>query len=150
MRESLRLSELEAAAQNIVIRIDENTVAMWAVHFIRADDHGRSDLLAHLGRNADGTYTLIARLRHYVNDKVFDSKDHKTWYRVHDGASTTDLRAVERFRRVVETFSETVGVLGSSPPQYWELLRGARTIMEFGELLASMPGMHVSRQGVPS
>lgn len=61
------------------ILVDENLLAIW---FMGCGDE--FDVLFSLSKNSDKKdhLTITYRFRYYVDDKVFDSKDIKNWYKV--------------------------------------------------------------------
>jgi hypothetical protein len=63
------------------ITIDENIVGIWYVSTLPNQDWmaGLSEL------EAEKKYKLVYRFRYYKDDKVFESKDTKSWY---EGAVT--------------------------------------------------------------
>lgn len=114
--------------------INESTVGLWSV-----DLGPYGNILAHMARQADGSILIVVRLREY-RDNVMgpESKDKRTWYEIK--TKNGEARAIEKVRRAVEMWRRTQPTACGS----WELLRGARSLDEFAELLMAMPGMHAT------
>lgn len=114
-----------------MIEIGDATIGMWCVSL------PAGDWLAHLGRLQDGhTFELVFRFRWYRDDKVFDSADEKSWTRMRSKPGDTEATAIAMARFA---YQELIDRTGSG--RHWELMRGARSAVEFAQLLRSMPGM---------
>jgi len=119
----------------MTIEITERTIGLW--HCELPD----GNWLAHLEHTADGRIQLTYRVRWYRDDKLGpDSEDIKNWYSGTMQVSEAD--AIAQCRAVMEAIVEAIGGAG------WELLKGARTLDEFLQLLQAMPNMHT--QTVPA
>lgn len=123
------------------IKIDSDRVlGAWSIE-LRLREHGKAcdgNWLAFLVREEKG-YTLQFRYRWYVDERVTDSKDRRSFYTAEFGRrAVTESEAIERARG----YFEVIRSHGHSE-QCWELLRGARTGDEFMEALRTMPGMHI-------
>jgi hypothetical protein len=114
----------------MTIVVSENTVAMWSIQI-----DSTMDWLAHLSRTEQpDKFHFIYRLRTYVDDKIFDSEDRKSW---REGTLTGPEPEVLRKLRVI--FEELLG--HSTAMRGWELLRGQRSVEEFLDALTEMPNM---------
>lgn len=65
-----------------MIKLDDDTIGLWFVTIPEKNGEIKTDWLAGLGKEADGQLVLQCRFRHYRDDKTFESKDKKNWYRV--------------------------------------------------------------------
>jgi hypothetical protein len=119
------------------IEISEGTVGVWYVAL------SHCDWLAHVGRNAEGLYELRYRFRWFRDDKIWDSKDRKNWYRFVTKPGEPVDRILETTRARAKLLSEGCGPLAHTTN--WELLRGERTVEEFADLLLTMPGVHYEK-----
>ena len=109
---------------------------MWQVAF------GSGNWLAHLGRKEGGGYAIDFRWRYYRDDKLLpESKDVLRYYHG-EISESSDAAAIEHVRQIYGM----VRSLTADAPS-WELLRGARSMDEFTQLLMRMPGMHVRVEG---
>lgn len=117
------------------LELGEGTLGMWCVHF--TDGHW----LAHLARTEPGQYELTYCFRWYRDALIgSDSKDVRHFYRVALKSVAIDTEALHRARAVFE-ISKSAPIAKAS----WELIRGARSLEDFCDLLSSMPGMHTSK-----
>jgi len=134
----------EAQVANCFIRIDEHSLAMFSV------DYHHGNILAHLARKDDGTHEVRLRNRVYKDDKLGpESKDHKTYWQIHD-TSTRESEAIENMRGFVNSFAEMAQKVMGKRADRWEVVRGARSVEEFMELVSTMPGMHVGKLSEPA
>lgn len=64
-----------------------------AYWFVGCEDR---DLLAAMFRDPEGPWKLLYRFRYYEDDKVFDSKDRKSWtgFETKDGVGTDVVKMV--------------------------------------------------------
>jgi len=123
--------------RQFVVAIGEPTVAIWSVSLAPG-----VDFWAHLGRNSDGKLELACRVRVHVDDRVFDSKDQKTWWTVTQrDESKGEADMLARCRAMFDQM-----LVKSLTKQGWELVKGGRSTQEFLEALEQMPGMYVSKE----
>lgn len=89
-------------------------------------------------------YLFEYRFRWYVDDKVHGSADRRSFYTIAFSPMTftpgaeLDEEAVRHGREIFEITKKMDGSTSS-----WELVRGKRTMDEFMELMATMPGIHM-------
>jgi hypothetical protein len=114
-----------------MIEINEHALAMWGVELVGGN------WMALLARtDVEGVLELTYRFRWYRDDII--------------GPDTQDVFRGERRRgRVpeaegIKTLRALWDELRAAVPGHgaWELLRGARSLEEFGDALTAMPGMH--------
>jgi hypothetical protein len=113
-----------------MIQISEGTIGLWSV----ALDGG--NWLAHVEKLPDGHVQLLYRFRWYKDDKDFESKDDRNWYRFKTkkpGESPDEL--VAAVRKIFERLAKGAG------HEAWELMRGERTPEELADLMLTMPGI---------
>lgn len=78
----------------MTIELTDKTIGVWAVSL-----NDESDYLAALWRDDDGNFVMEYRFRYYVDDKTFDSKDRKNWYRCEVQADkTSEDKVIEVMR----------------------------------------------------
>ncbi len=111
----------------MTIELTENTLGIWAVSI--SDE---CDWLGAVWREGDD-YVLEYRFRYYVDDKTFDSKDRKNWYRtVITGGQPED--------KVVGVMREMARMLWSeSGGKRYELMMDGGGIVRMMEDLAKWP-----------
>ena len=83
------------------IEINERTIAVWAVSFMKEDN---MDWLAGAWET-DDEYIAMYRFRYYVDDKTFDSNDKKNWYKM-----TVKKETVSK-EKFIQTMQEVVRIL---------------------------------------
>lgn len=113
-----------------MIVIDEKIVGIWTVQTMPGQNWmaGIRELVP------DQKYELVYRFRYEVDDKVFDSEDHKSWY---EGVlSGTRNYVLQSFRQVAHTLAAT-----SVGPLY-EILNENGDLKDFQRRLFDCPPMH--------
>src|SRR5882724_407349 len=120
-----------------MIEINENIIGLWFASI----EKGTGDLMAALSRRKDGALELNYRFRYYRDEKVWDSKDKKSWY--HAVLKGEDVEHVLKTMRTMFAMSQMRN--GANPLGYYELLRGTMTPKEFMEKLAKSHFAHVQR-----
>jgi hypothetical protein len=117
-----------------MIEITEKTVGLWRVE-LPATLGG--NIMLHLACTDEGLarHRIDVTSRMYVDDiiEAHKSQDRRAHWEITTNSSRE--AAIAKCRKFVETYGRQTG------GEHWELLRGGRTIEEFTELLATMPGM---------
>lgn len=127
----------------MAMKLDDSVVAMWQIELrLKAEDVAvEGNWVAILSKDDKG-YVLDFRYRWYRDDEIGqDSKDTRHFYQARMGAEITDDDAAVRHAREVYDFTRKK----SESSHSWELVRGKRTMDEFMELMATMPGMHMKK-----
>ena len=94
-----------------MIEFSEDTIGIW---FVGLPD---SDWLASIFME-DGKACLVYRFRYHVDDKAFDSKDEKNWYRMEPAsAEEGDL---DKLLEVVRSIAGLMAVKGDT--QVYEIM----------------------------
>lgn len=121
----------------MAINLDDSVLAMWAVELRSGEMKG--NWMALLSKDEAQGYLLQFRFRWYRDEKVSDSEDQRTFYTARFNPKiTTDAQAIAHARAAYEHTR-------CDQPGGWELIRGARSMEEFTDALAEMPGIHVSK-----
>ena len=107
----------------MTIQLDEHFVGLWVFELKGI----AGDFMAGM-RSEDGeTFSIDSRMRTFVDDKVFDSKDPKHWIHA-EGKFSSAEEAIESFRQNVEKMYDIMGQGGVD-----EILmddRGVNGVME--------------------
>jgi hypothetical protein len=112
----------------MTIELTENTIGVWAVSL-----DSDSDYLAALWRDGEN-YVMVYRFRYYVDDKTFDSKDKKNWYRCEVQADrTTEDKVIEVMRLSARMLWKQSG------GKRYEIMMDARGIEGMMEDMARWP-----------
>lgn len=118
------------------ISIDENTIGLWFVNI------PNGDILTTLSRTPDdNNLEIMWRFRYYRDEKAWDSKDKKHWYRA-VGPRQKQEEVISHIRMVCQASALRAG---SHAEDYYELLRGSMSVREFMELLGKQPFAHTKQ-----
>lgn len=125
----------------MAMKLDESVLAMWQIELrLKAEDVAvEGNWVGILSKDKKG-YVLDFRYRWYRDEKIgTESKDTRHFYEARMGTEITSDDAAVRHAREVYEFTRKQ----SGSTMSWELVRGKRTMDEFMELMAKMPGMHM-------
>ena len=111
----------------MTIVMDDSTIALWCA------EQKAGNLLMALSKKSGGNFLFQVRLRTYVDDKAYDSKDPKSFYSI-NFKEMSDVMALQRCRILWELFTEI-------PAKSWELLKGNDSHEQFLANLTTMPGI---------
>jgi hypothetical protein len=132
------------AAWSAEIRDIDRAIAAWSAEIRGIGDGSNGPVngnwLAFLVCGESGRFHLQFRYRWYVDDKVHESRDIRSFYRSDFPPTVTERQAIEHARRYWETICEHGNVTES-----WELVRGARDIEDFLKILGTMPGISLKK-----
>lgn len=128
----------------MAIQMTDQTLAIWCIE-IRQAGGDEGNWMGFLQRQEKG-YLFEYRFRWYVDDKKHDSADRRSFYTIAFNPMTftpgvaADMEAVRHGREIFEITKTMEGSMSS-----WELVRGARSMEEFMDALASMPGVSMKK-----
>jgi hypothetical protein len=122
----------------------DRAIAVWSAEMrdVRDGPNGLIDgnWMAILVPDEKGHFTLQFRYRWYVDDNVHDSQDVRSFYQSNFPPTVSEQEAIVHARRYWETVCEHANV-----KERWELLRGARDLEDFLDVLAQMPGISMKK-----
>lgn len=119
---------------SLVIRLDDSIAGFWFVS-IGAYQEEIGDYISSVHKTDEG-YSLMSRVRMYVDDKTHDSADRKTWF---EGKFDTKEEAITAARVGCEIIKQFPGAEVQDPV---ELLRGEGTFDQFMEEFMALPFVH--------
>lgn len=114
-----------------VADFDDDLLAVWYIQISPT-----SDWLGSVKRLPGSRFQMMCRFRYYRDDKVFDSADDKSIYRV----VSKKPDSLERFK------SLTYEMRARTSGKMFELLREGRTTEEMLAIFESWPVVHKRRQ----
>jgi len=86
------------------LELSERTIGIWSVDLMNG-----SDWLGSVWREGN-QYVMEYRFRYHVDDKTFDSKDKKNWYRAKIAANTTtEDELISAIRTIVKVMWQVSG-----------------------------------------
>lgn len=112
-----------------MIEVTEATVGIWQVAL------PDGNWFAHMARRSGGGFEILYRFRWYRDQKVFDSRDVKHWWRG-TVSSVSEDECLSKMRAIVAELAQAGGLSS------WELIRGTKPLDEFMAALLKMPGIH--------
>ena len=125
-----------------MMKLNDSVLAMWQIELrMKAEDvKVDGNWVGILSKDEKG-YVLDFRYRWYRDEEIGpQSKDTRHFYQARMGTEITSDDAAVRHAREVYDFTRKK----SESTLCWELVRGERTMDEFMELMAKMPGMHMT------
>ena len=122
--------------------LDDNVLGMWMVE-LRLENEGvmaEGNWVAILSKHDTG-FVINFRYRWYRDQVAYDSDDQRSFYTATLNSGITDENMAIRHARELYEFIRKQ----TNSDHGWELVRGARTMDEFTDALAMMPGMHMKK-----
>ena len=118
----------------MTIVFTKDTIGIWFV------SNDKQDVMAHLAQAEGEVPELTIRTRTYVDDKVWDSDDKKSWHTIRPspGYKSENVlqEMLDKVEGVMKQLSKDFG------RDYSCVLMGNGGIDEFFEEFTSMPGIH--------